>query len=136
MFKILSHVFFVCVLVCCTGMGGTNKDLLTKIPAPDREFKVNIIDVEDARYTVSSFSVDGLTFLPVSLGKMLVSVDFADIDSLTLFLQDTDIVADIIYKAGQGKKVRLKKNLFFYGQSKWGKMKIYARDCRKIVFMR
>ena len=117
-------------------MGGGNSDLLTRIPVPDREFRVEVTDTEDTRYAVSSFSVDGLTVLPVSLGKILVGIDFADIDSMTLFLGEASLTADIVYISGQHKEVSLKKDLFFYGQSQWGKMKIHARDCRQVKFVR
>ncbi len=136
MFKVISRLFFLFLVVCCVGMGGGNSDLLTRIPSPDREFKVEVTDTENARYTVTSFSVDGLTVLPVNLGKILVGVDFTDIDSMTLFLGDTSITADLVYTSGQRKEVHLKKDLFFYGQSRWGKMKISAGDCRQIRFVR
>ena len=134
--RVRTGLFFLFVCMCCTGMGGGNNDLLTRIPVPDREFRVEVTDTEDTRYAVSSFSVDGLTVLPVSLGKILVGIDFADIDSMTLFLGEASLTADIVYISGQRKEVSLKKDLFFYGQSQWGKMKIHARDCRQVRFVR
>ena len=86
------------------GMGGFGgSQVISKIPKPDRPFHVEVIDSEDASYAVDEFSVDGLTFAPVMLGKADMAVDFGKIKSLSFLLKDDRIEAVVEYINGDKK---------------------------------
>ena len=114
------------------GFGGTR--IVSKIPEPDRPFHVQIIDSEDVSYEVDAFSVDGLTFAPVMLGKAEMAVDFAKIKSLSFLLRDDKVEAVVEYINGDKKNVTVNPNIPFYGRTPWGNMRLSARDIREIRF--
>jgi hypothetical protein len=134
--KKLAALFFVFACLLCMGMGAADETMAVKdIPEPDRNFKVEVIDATDTSFTVERFSVQGLTFIPVEMGRADVALDFAEIKSATFNLQGEKVRADISFTGERTNSVTLEPGLTFYGKSQWGNVRLEAGDIRKIDFI-
>lgn len=119
----------------CLGMGNFGEqDVVTKIPQPDRSFRVELVDADDVSFTVRDFSMDGLTLIPVESGKARISLDFAEIEEARMNLRDDHVLATIDFRNGSSSEFTIKPDIPFYGLTDWGKLKIMAGDVRRITF--
>lgn len=117
------------------GMGGFgDTDIVKKIPTPDRPFTVTIVDDTDTTFSVSDFSVEGLTLVPVHLGKANVAIDFAKVKSVTLMERGTELHAAVTLTDGNVQNVTMSPKTMFYGRTSWGLMQLKAGDIKKIMF--
>lgn len=118
------------------GMGGFgDTEVVTKIPKPERSFLVELIDAEDVSFFLRDFSMDGLTLIPVSAGKAEISLDFAEILEARLYLQDDRVLVRVTFQNQSSRDFHAQPNLPFFGLTDWGKLKILARDVRRITFL-
>ncbi len=118
------------------GMGGFgDTDVVTKIPKPERSFLVELTDAEDISFFLRDFSMDGLTLIPVTAGKAEISLDFEEILEARMYLQDDKILARVTFQNQSSRDFTAEPNIPFYGLTDWGKLKILARDIRKITFL-
>lgn len=128
-------VFLVMAALLCLGMGGLGeREVLTKIPKPDRFFNVEVVDAEDVSFQLREFSMGGLTLLPVTVGKAQISLDFAEVSEARLYLQGAHVLASVRFKNGTNKDFHLDPDLSFYGLTDWGKLNLKAKDIRRITF--
>ncbi|WP_462327208.1 hypothetical protein [Desulfobaculum sp.] len=124
------------VSLVCLGMGSMGQSVkVTKVPEPDRLFTAEVVDAEDTSYTVRDFSVEGLTLVPVTLGKAEVSIDFAAIRSVEFQYDEPTLAAVVTYRDGSTRKVRVEPGVNFYGRTKWGMLRLAARDVRRVTFV-
>lgn len=128
-------VLLVMAALLCLGMGGLGeREVLTKIPKPDRFFNVEVVDAQDVSFLLREFSMDGLTLLPVMEGKAHISLDFAEISEARLYLQGEHVLASVQFRNGTSKDFHLEPDLSFYGLTDWGKLNLKAKDIRRIIF--
>lgn len=131
----ITPILFVAACLLCMGMGGSGDDgVVRKIPEPDRKFSVELVDAADTSFEVESFSVEGLTFVPVEMGRADVALDFATIDSATFLLRDDSVRAEVKFTDGETNAVSIDPDLAFYGRCRWGNLRLKARDIRAITF--
>ncbi len=131
----LTPVCLVVAALVCLGMGGLGeREIVTKIPKPDRFFNVELIDAEDVSFSLREFSMEGLTLLPVTAGKAHISLDFAEISEARLSLQGENVTATVTFKNGFSQDFFLDPNLSFFGLTDWGKLNLKAGDVRRITF--
>lgn len=125
----------VVAAVLCLGMGGLGeREVITKIPKPDRFFNVELADADDVSFEVSEFSMEGLTLLPVTVGKANISLDFAEIREARFFIQGAVVLAKVDFRNGSSRDFLLEPGLTFYGLTEWGKLALKAQDIRRVVF--
>ncbi|NJB68725.1 hypothetical protein GGQ74_002398 [Desulfobaculum xiamenense] len=123
------------VAMLCMGMGGTTStDMVKRIPQPDRSFTVYVVDVEDVSYVVEDFSVDGMTMVPVFIGRAEASIDFANVSSVAFIHSGKKLVASVSFRDGDEREVTVNPDTQFYGRVKWGLMRLAARDIRSLTF--
>lgn len=124
-----------CFAILCMGMGGFgDTEIVSKIPEPDRPFTVTVVDATDTTFTVSDFSVEGLTLVPVTLGKAKMSIDFAKVKHARLLHRGDDMKAVISLKDGSTQEVGMSPSTMFYGRTPWGLMQLAAGDVKEIRF--
>ena len=123
----------VALAFCLLGMGGERAQAV-HAPRTDRNFNVQIIDQSGLRITASSFTADGLTFLPGKLGLSETSIDFAKIVTVSLSPADDGVDALVSLHSGAQQRMLINPMLTFYGISEWGDFRIEARDIRSLVF--
>ncbi|MDQ7031959.1 MAG: hypothetical protein Q9M37_04480 [Desulfonauticus sp.] len=129
------NLIFVFILSLFLYAMGSNQGILTKIPNPDRLFKVKIVDTDENIITVSKFSIDGLTYLPVKLGKTDISLDFAKINKIDLYNQNKFLKIKVYFKNGDISYFVMNKNIYFVGKTKFGNLKIKAANLISIKFL-
>lgn len=126
----------VLVALLCLGMGGLGeREVVTKIPKPDRFFTVELVDAEDVSFRLREFSMEGLTLLPVEAGKALVSLDFAEIREALFLRQGDKIKAVVEFQNNSSMEFFLEPDLSFFGLTDWGKVNVTAEDVRRITFI-
>lgn len=129
----LALVFILAL--ACMGMGGFGETkIIAKIPEPDRAFTVSVVDVTDTTFAVEDFSVEGMTLVPVELGKARMSIDFADVDNVVFLHQGDGLEAAVTLKSGEVKQVRVEPETMFYGRTSWGLMQLAAKDIKELHF--
>lgn len=125
----------VVVALACMGMGGFGgTETVTKIPVPDRPFAVTVVDVTDTSFTVQDFSVEGLTLVPVTVGKAQVAVDFVKVQSVRMLNRGDKLLAIIELIDGNTQETTIDPKTLFYGRTPWGLMQIAAGDIKEIRF--
>lgn len=118
------------------GMGGFgDTETVTKIPKPERSFLVELVDADDVSFSLRDFSMDGLTMFPVTAGKANISLDFAEILEVRMYLQDDRVLARVTFRNQSSGEFRIEPDLPFYGVTDWGKLRIQAGDIRQITFL-
>lgn len=128
------YLFILVLSLFLYAMGG-NQDVVTKIPVPDRIFKVKIIDVENNEIIAENFSVDGLTYLPAKVGKTDVSIDFKKIESVIFLVKGDIINIKVKFNTGEESSFNIDKDIIFFGKTKWGNLKIKSQYIKKIIFI-
>lgn len=135
----MSRLVSGCLLLAallCLGMGGLGeREMVTKIPKPDRFFSVELVDAEDVSFQLREFSMEGLTLLPVAAGRALISLDFAKIREARFFLHDDKVRAVVEFQNSSSQEFLLDQDLSFFGLTDWGKVNIKAGDVRRITFI-
>ncbi|WP_461210133.1 hypothetical protein [Desulfocurvus sp. DL9XJH121] len=133
--RIAPLFLFLALAPLCMGMGGFgDTDIVKKIPVPDRNFSVTIVDATDTSFMVNDFSVEGLTLVPVELGKAKVAVDFDKVKSVRVLAQGKSLKTVVTMKDGTTQNVAMSPSTMFYGRTPWGLMRIAARDIKEIRF--
>jgi len=129
--------FFILLIfsILNLGMGGNSQEIVSKIPEPDRIFTAMIIDLDNTSYEVQKLSIDGLTFLPVQMGRAQAGIDFKSIKKISFYLQDDKVLGRIEFDDNFKKEFYLDPQVTFFGQTKWGKIKLKCKDIKEIEFM-
>ena len=128
--------FFILVIfsTLSLGMGGNNQEIISKIPEPDRIFKVLVIDRDNTSYEVNKLSIDGLTFLPVQMGRAQAGIDFKSIKKINFYLQDDKVLGRVKFNDNLDKEFYLDPQMTFFGQTRWGNIKLKCKDIKEIKF--
>ncbi|MFP4167303.1 MAG: hypothetical protein ACLFSY_00460 [Desulfonatronovibrionaceae bacterium] len=131
----LKSVFLIFLAFFCLGMGGDVQEIVSTIPDPDRKFSARIVDQSDTSYEVQSLSVDGVTYLPASLGQAEVGVDFATIKTVDLYMQGDTALAVVHFEDGGKKRFSLDPRTVLFGRSKWGNLRLTCGEVKSITFL-
>lgn len=133
-FMVFAAVF--CLALISMGMGSSGESVVVEtIPKPDRPFTVEVLDAEDMTFTVSEFSVDGLTVVPVTIGRASVSIDFVNVKAVRFMQTPDSLMARISFRDGSTKDASVDPEVLFYGRTKWGLMRLAAQDVRLVTFI-
>jgi len=114
-------------------MGSNGGNGVVKVPEPDENYAVTLIDQSDVSMELGEFSCDGMTFFTGKLSRSEVSVDFSRIRSVLFFLKDEKIVAKLRLKDGNVVELLMKNKQPCYGLSSFGNVKIEMVDIKKIT---
>ncbi len=104
------------------------------IPVPKKNFDVILVDSENNKLELSSFSCDGEVYIKGMLGKAQSIVSFEKISKISFSLQDTDLTSTLTLKDGKEVVLKIKKTLPFYGKTDFGNFIIRAEDIKSITF--
>lgn len=139
--RVTPRLVFLLILLLASawlslGMGGFgDNEAITKIPRPERSFLVELVDADDVSFALRDFSMNGLTLLPVTAGKADISLDFAEILDVQMFMQDNHVLARVLFRNQSTAEFMADPGLPFYGLTDWGKLKIKAGNIRRITFL-
>ncbi len=124
-------VIMVCLFLISMGTNGGNG--VVKVPEPEKNYTVTLIDQSDVSMELGKFSCDGMTFFTGKLSRSEVSVDFSRIGSVLFFLKNKNVVAKVSLKDGNVVELLMKNKQPCYGRSSFGDVKIEMLDIKKIT---
>jgi hypothetical protein len=135
MMKVWTSVLLIAAWLSL-GMGVIgDTEVITTIPKPERSFLVELVDADDVSFALRDFSMNGLTLFPVTAGKADISLDFAEIMEARMYLQDDRVLAKVLFRNQTTQEFIIDSGLAFYGLTDWGKLKITAKNIRRVTFL-
>jgi hypothetical protein len=115
-------------------MGGENA-VTAKIPAPEKNYNVRVVDRQDIQTPLTRFSQDGKVFITGRRGDATVAIPFDKIAQIQFSGQEgKELQAKILLKDQKGIEVTLDKQLKFFGQADFGTFQIEAKGLKSISF--
>jgi hypothetical protein len=134
--KILVPVLFAS-LIFLMGMGDLGGSAPAgKVPAPEKNFKVRIVDREGVQTSLSLFSQEGKVFLAGKRGDAVVTIPFENVTQVQFEpLEGSDVRARVSIKGAEGVEIRLEKRAKLYGKADFGTFQIEAKDVKSVTFL-
>ena len=115
------------------GMGNVGGDGVIEIPQAVRNFSVTLTDASGLTIDLSNFTCEGKTFFSGKLGRADASVDFADIQTVTISTRNEENVKAVLaLKSGETVSLIMDKQLACYGSSEIADIRIILADIRQI----
>ncbi|MDY6905623.1 MAG: hypothetical protein SWH61_13175 [Thermodesulfobacteriota bacterium] len=123
----------VLAAVLSLGMGNVDGDGVVEIPQAVRNFTVTLTDASGLTLRLTNFTCEGKTFFSGKLGRADASVDFADIQTVTIGNhKDGQVLAVIALKNGDSVTLVMDTKLACYGSSAIADIRISIADIRRI----
>jgi hypothetical protein len=119
-----------------TGMGELGGIPAGTIPETDENIKVQIVDRSGVSTELSSFSMDGQTFLDGRRGDGRMNIFFRDLREISFGkVSGEEVPVEFLLKSGSRLQLNVRKRTLFYGDTGYGAYRIPARDVSRIVFV-
>ena len=131
--KIIQVIVIIIVCLFLVSMGTNGGNDVVKLPEPEENYTVTLIDQSDVSMELEKFSCNGMTFFTGKLSRSEVSVDFSKIRSILFFLKDKKVFAKLILKDGKVVELLMKSKQPCYGRSSFGNVRIKMVDIKKIT---
>ncbi len=107
-----------------------------KVPAPEKNFKVRIVDRDGVQTSLSQFSQEGKVFFAGKRGEALVTIPFEKISQVQFEpVEGSDVRAKVSIRDAEGVEIRLDKRGKFYGKADFGTFQIEAKDVKSVTFL-
>ena len=132
--RVLRALAIIMLSFSCMGMGALNDEETVKIPEPDYNFSVTLVDQLDVSSDIVFFSLDGQTYISGKRGGATVSIPFANIRSIDFRLEGEDLFAILNLKEKSEFELNINKDQLFYGQLPFGTFSIKTEDTKKVIF--
>jgi len=114
-------------------LGGTAP--VDKIPVPEKNFAVRVIDSQGIQTSLSQFSFEGKVFLAGKRGSATVTIPFEKISHLDLQGQEgNEALATVILRDQKKIEVKVDKRSKFYGKAEFGTFQIDMKDLKSVSF--
>jgi hypothetical protein len=104
------------------------------IPVPKKNFDVTIVDTDNLKLELTSFSCDGEVYIKGTIGKAQGIVSFEKINSIVFTMEDSNLTGKLTLKNGDVITMKIKRTLPFYGKTSFGNFIIRAEDIKSITF--
>ena len=116
------------------GMGTTDGAGPVNIPIPARNYNVTLIDTENVKTRLTSFSVGGLIFFTGRVGKGQVALPFAKMRSIEFRQKGGRVQATASLKKGGTVVMSVSRDTTVSGKVPYGNFRISLGDVRRVVF--
>lgn len=115
-------------------IGGT--PATPKIPSPEKNFAVQVVDRQDIKTSLMQFSHDGKIHLAGKMGSAIVTIPFEKISQIRFSLssQGNESSATVWLKDQKQIQIQVERRSKFYGQADFGTFQIEAKDLKSIHF--
>ncbi len=117
-------------LLMAMGMGGGEGP--TRIPEPDKSYKVVIVDISGQRVELSDFSLDGQVFVFGNLGDGQAAVPFEKVTRVDLVNGDKGLIATVSLSDGRNVQLKVRPGLQAYGKASFGLYRIKMSEVSSI----
>lgn len=122
----------LCSLPLLLGMGFGDSQGPTRIPEPQSNYRVLLVDQEGVRVELTEFSVDGQTFVMGGLGQGQVAVPLEKVRAVDIVNQDGKLKAKISLAQGAPVDLELDGNLKATGRTSYGNFRIPLSEVRRV----
>lgn len=134
-YRFLLTIMLTCACaVVLAGMGGmAGEDAPTRIPKPDVNYTVTVIDVADIHTLLTNFSIGGYTYIFGNLGKGKLAIPFSKIKRADIMQQQEGLKAVLTLKTGEKLTIAADKRQEIYGKTSYGNYKIKLGDVKAVI---
>ena len=122
----------LCSLPLLLGMDFGDSQGPTRIPEPQSNYRVLLVDQEGVRVELTEFSVDGQTFVMGGLGQGQVAVPLEKVRAVDIVNQDGKLKAKISLAQGAPVDLELDGNLKATGRTSYGNFRIPLSEVRRV----
>ncbi len=122
----------LCSLPLVLGMGFGDSQGPTRIPEPQSNYRVLLVDQEGVRVELTEFSVDGQTFVMGGLGQGQVAVPLEKVRAVDIVHQDGKLKARISLAQDGPVDLELDGNLKATGRTSYGNFRIPLSEVRRV----
>ncbi len=119
------------------GMGelGGTAGPVEKIPVPEKNFSVGVLDRDGVHTALQSFSFAGKVFLAGKYGSGEVTIPFEKIAEIQFQGQEgSEIVVKVLLRDQKSVLVKIDKQAKFFGKTDFGSYQIEAKGLKSIRF--
>ena len=129
-------IILICSILFLLGMGDLGgKAPKDKIPEPEKNFAVQVVDLQEIQTALRNFSQEGRVFLEGKRGKASITIPFEKISQIHLQnLKGDKISAKVSLRNGDNIEMQINRKAIFYGKAKFGTFQIEAKDLKSIRF--
>ena len=114
------------------GMGFGDSQGPTRIPEPQANYRVVLVDQEGARVELTDFSVDGQAFVMGGLGQGQVAVPLEKVKAVDIVNQGGRLKARISLAQGEPVELDLNGDLKATGRTSYGNFRISLSEVRRV----
>jgi hypothetical protein len=132
----ISTGFLIASLFVLLGMGDLGSQApVGKIPEPQKNFAVQVVDRQDVQTSLTHFSQEGKVFLEGKRGRANVTIPFEKISQIQFSNSKEDgISVKVILRNRETIEIQMNKQGKFYGMAQFGTFEIEAKDLKSIRF--
>lgn len=134
--KIGITVVTLTIMAAFLGMSSFEDASRVKIPTPDKNFTVLVVDQADVRTKVTQFSIDGATYLTGAHGKGTFSIPLEKIKQIDFRLIDDVLEATAQLTDGLTIKLSPEYGQQCYGKTEFGTFVIKIGDIRQLIIIK
>lgn len=128
----------ICLALLCLclpllmAMGMGDGEGPTRIPEPDKSYKVIITDISGQRVELTEFSLDGQVFVFGSLGDGQAAIPFERVTRVDIVNGDKGLIATVGLNDGKSIKLKVRPGLKAYGKADFGLYRIKMSEVSTI----
>ncbi|MBU2548402.1 MAG: hypothetical protein KKB20_08340 [Proteobacteria bacterium] len=130
---LLILLFPACALFLLGMSGMGTEDVTRRIPTPDMNYRVTVVDQADVRTQVTMFSINGYTVLLGRQGKGTLAVPFSQLKQADFRLKDQDLEVVLRLKDDHVVTLVAERKTDCFGKTKYGNYKIQLGDVRTLI---
>lgn len=133
--KILAPILLILCFFMLTGMSGLGgAEGPTRIPTPEKNFSVTIIDMADVHTKATMFTIGGYTHFFGRKGKGQLAVPFEKIKRVDFSMKPNGLKVLIRLRDGNSVMLSASKSQECFGKTPLGNFKIVMEDIKTIKF--
>jgi len=129
-------LLLLCALVVSGMSGFGGEEAPKRIPTPDQNFEVTVVDQADVRTKVTMFSIGGHTLFIGRKGKGQLAVPFSKAKRADFRLQDQDLEVIVELTGGENITLLADRHQECFGRTDFGNFKIKLGDVKTVTIHR
>ncbi|MBI5524304.1 MAG: hypothetical protein HY910_16890 [Desulfarculus sp.] len=124
----------ICLCPLLLAMGLSDGAGPTRIPEPQADYRVLLVDQQGTRVELSQFAIDGQSFVLGTVGQGQVAVPFEKVQALEFLNQDGQLKAKVTLKQGEPVSMTVTAALKATGKTGYGNFRIPLGEVSRVEF--
>jgi hypothetical protein len=137
MYKYSTRLALAAILLLCPllmAMGLSDGSGPTRIPEPQADYKVVLVDQQGIRVELSQFAIDGQSFVLGTVGQGQVAIPFEKVQTLELVNQQGQLQAKVTLKQGDPVSMTVTAAIKATGKTSYGNFRIPLGEVGRVEF--